>query len=59
MEFFIPLAEKKLQCSYICIISGCKTSTQIFSDFSVFLHLFTRKSIIALAAYIYYLQVTK
>ena len=51
MEYFVPLAEMKLHCS--SIISVCKTSTfqifsqatQILSDFSVFLRLFTRKSI--------------
>ena len=49
MEYFVPLAEMKLHCS--SIISVCKTSTfqssntNTFSVFSVFLRLFTRKSI--------------
>jgi hypothetical protein len=46
MEYFVPLAEMKLHCS--SIISVCKTSTFQSSNtntFSVFLHLFTRKSI--------------
>ena len=49
MEYFIPLAEMKLHCSSIIIayakLQHFSQATQILSDFSVFLRLFTRKSI--------------
>jgi hypothetical protein len=42
----VSLAEMKLQCnSMISIVLHFSQATQIFSDFSVFLRLFTRTSI--------------
>ena len=54
MEYFVSLAEMKLQCSSIIAYAKLlhfSQATQIFSDFSVFLRLFIRKSI-ALGAYL-------
>ena len=47
MEYFVPLAEMKLHCSSIKLakLLHFSQATQILSDFSVFLRLFTRKSI--------------